>query len=57
MRVTGEASVLVLTAALTAFGLCGPHLSADDKIDSGARKITITTTTTTTSGTYHSTNH
>ena len=29
---TGETSVL-LTAALSAFGSCGPHLSADDKID------------------------
>ena len=28
---TGETSVL-LTVALTAFGLCGPHLSADDGI-------------------------
>ena len=24
---------MLVTAALTAFGLCGPYLSADDKID------------------------
>ena len=29
---TGETSVL-FSVALTAFGLCGPHHSADDKID------------------------